>query len=276
MRSPPLARAECGFTIGQLASSSVVGAAQPRTSCGSDTRSSPCWRAGSADNSLIASAELRDRQVHQRRSMLKGQLRDRSLRSSVTPGSKTDQPRVNPPQSNLLARLNVSSISVRSPTPITLKISRSMSVSSSVRARVRALFRPRGFSLTAAVGSLRGLPNFLPVEVAFPSAAVLVFPLRLPVSLNNTLVLLTRVGLIVPSNPAAFQASLTALLLPWGLSLRNSFTKLVLPGVALAVFAMRVSPGWFKPRSVSTGRKNTVHGQRNTHEIQDRVGSSLG
>ena len=79
MRSPPLARAECGFTIGQLASSSVVGAAQPRTSCGSDTRSSPCWRAGSADNSLIASAELRDRQVHQRRSMLKGQLRDRSL-----------------------------------------------------------------------------------------------------------------------------------------------------------------------------------------------------
>ena len=82
MRSPPLARAECIFTIGQLASSSVVGAAQPRTSCGSDSRSSACRRAGSADNSLIASAKLRDRQVHQRRSMLKGQLRDRSLRPS--------------------------------------------------------------------------------------------------------------------------------------------------------------------------------------------------
>ncbi len=38
--------------------------------------------ADQAGNSLNASAELRDRQVHQRRSMLKEQLRDRSLRPS--------------------------------------------------------------------------------------------------------------------------------------------------------------------------------------------------
>src|SRR5271157_2887296 len=58
-------------------------------------------------------------------------------------------------------------------------------------------------------------------------AAVLEFPRRLPVSF--TLVLLTRVGLIVPSKPAACQASFTALVLAWGLSWRNSLTKLVLP-----------------------------------------------
>src|SRR5271157_1500004 len=40
---------------------------------------------------------------------------------------------------------------------------------------------------------------------------------------------------MVPSNPAAVHASLAALTLPWGLSLRNSFKKLVLPGVAVAV-----------------------------------------
>src|SRR5208337_57035 len=95
-----------------------------------------------------------------------------------------------------------------------------------------------GFPLTAAVASLRGLPSFLPVEVVFPLAAVLgflVFPRWLPVRPNDTLVLLTKVGLMVPMNPAACQASFTALVLPWGLSWRNSFKKLVLPGVAVAV-----------------------------------------
>src|SRR5271157_367531 len=75
----------------------------------------------------------------------------------------------------------------------------------------------------------------------FSLAAVLEFPRRLPVSF--TLVLLTRVGLIVPSNPAACQASFTVLVVPSGWSPRNSFTKLVLPGVAVAVVAMRSSPG---------------------------------
>src|SRR5208337_1414841 len=70
----------------------------------------------------------------------------------------------------------------------------------------------------------------------FSSAAVLEFPRRSPVSF--TLVLLTRVGLIVPSNPAACQASFTSLVLPWGWSFRNSFTKLVLPGVGVAVLGM--------------------------------------
>src|SRR5271166_529712 len=224
-----------------------------------------------------------------------------------------------------------------------------MSASSSVRARVRALFLPRGCPVTGAVGSLRGLPSFLPVEVAFaldflvfslrlpvrpkdalalytrevlmvPSnpaavhasftdwvlpwglswrnsfkklvlpkvavaslgllaaafslAAVLAFLRRLPVSF--TLVLLTKVGLIVPSNPAACHASFTDWVLPWGLSWRNSFTKLVLPGVAVAVVAMRSSPGWFKPSPVSTERQNAVYGQRNSHEFQGRVESSLG
>src|SRR5271157_1126593 len=75
----------------------------------------------------------------------------------------------------------------------------------------------------------------------FSLAAVLEFPRRLPV--RFTLVLLTKVGLIVPSNPAACQASFTVLVVPSGWSPRNSFTKLVLPGVAVAVVAMRSSPG---------------------------------
>src|SRR5271166_6347299 len=72
----------------------------------------------------------------------------------------------------------------------------------------------------------------------FSLAAVLEFPRRLPVRFIFTLVLLTKVGLIVPSNPAAFQASFTALVLPWGLALRKSFTKLVLPGAGVAVLGM--------------------------------------
>src|SRR5271157_2071638 len=70
----------------------------------------------------------------------------------------------------------------------------------------------------------------------FPLAAVLELPRRLPVSF--TLVLLTRVGLIVPSNPAACQASFTVLVVPSGWSLRNCLTKLVLPGVGVAVPGM--------------------------------------
>src|SRR5208337_5196935 len=70
----------------------------------------------------------------------------------------------------------------------------------------------------------------------FPLAAVLEFPRRLPVSF--TLVLLTKVGLIVPSNPAACQASFTVLVVPWGLALRNCLTKLVLPGVGVTVLGM--------------------------------------
>src|SRR5271165_6589434 len=40
---------------------------------------------------------------------------------------------------------------------------------------------------------------------------------------------------MVPSYPAAVHASLAVLALPSGWSLRNSFKKLVLPGVAVAV-----------------------------------------
>src|SRR5262249_19595927 len=57
----------------------------------------------------------------------------------------------------------------------------------------------------------------------------------LPVSPNSDRILVTRVGLIVPSNPAAAQASFTALALACGLSLRNSFTKPVLPWLRVAV-----------------------------------------
>src|SRR5271166_5385059 len=70
----------------------------------------------------------------------------------------------------------------------------------------------------------------------FPLAAVLELPPRLPVSF--TLVLLTRVGLIVPSKPAACQASFTVLVVPSGWSLRNCLTKLVLPGIGVAVLGM--------------------------------------
>ena len=52
--------------------------------------------------------------------------------------------------------------------------------------------------------------------------------------------MLTTVGLMVPSNPAACQASFTVLVVPSGWSLRNCLTKLVLPGVAVAV------PGMFE------------------------------
>ena len=72
----------------------------------------------------------------------------------------------------------------------------------------------------------------------FPLAAVLEFPRRLPVRFIFTLVLLTKVGLIVPSNPAAAHASFTVLVVPSGWSLRNCLTKLVLPGVAVAVLGM--------------------------------------
>src|SRR5271166_7039831 len=72
----------------------------------------------------------------------------------------------------------------------------------------------------------------------FSLAAVLGFPRRLPVRFIFTLVLLTKVGLIVPSNPAACQASFTVLVVPSGLSWRKSFTKLVLPGVAVTVLGL--------------------------------------
>src|SRR5271165_374419 len=104
----------------------------------------------------------------------------------------------------------------------------------------------------------------------FSLAAVLEFPRRLPVRFIFTLVLLTKVGLIVPSNPAACQASFTALVLPWGLSWRKSFTKLVLPGVAVTVLAMLSSPGWFNWRPVSTGGKHKLHGEQNSYELQER------
>ena len=61
----------------------------------------------------------------------------------------------------------------------------------------------------------------------FSLAAVLELPRRLPVRFIFTLVLLTKVGLIVPSNPAACQASFTVLVVPSGWSLRNCLTKLV-------------------------------------------------
>src|SRR5208337_43195 len=109
-----------------------------------------------------------------------------------------------------------------------------------VHASFTALTLPSGWSLRNSLTNM-----VLPGETiavlgilgaAFSLAAVLKFPRRLPVSF--TLVLLTKVGLIVPSNPAACQASFTALVLPWGWSFRNSLTKLVLPGVAVAVPGM--------------------------------------
>src|SRR5690349_16070846 len=64
----------------------------------------------------------------------------------------------------------------------------------------------------------------------------LVFPRRLPVSPNSALVLFTRAGLMLPPNPYACQAAFTAATLPSGLSCRNSFKKLVFPGVSVIVF----------------------------------------
>src|SRR5271157_2453377 len=110
----------------------------------------------------------------------------------------------------------------------------------------------------------------------FSLADFLVFPGRLPVSPSSFRTWLMMGWLIVPSNPAACQASFTVLVVPSGWSLRNCLTKLVLPGVAVAVVAMRSTPGWFKPRPVSTERQNAVYGQRNSHEFQGRVESSLG
>src|SRR5271165_1627981 len=149
-----------------------------------------------------------------------------------------------------------------------------------VHASFTALTLPSGWSLRNSLTNM-----VLPGETIavlgilgadFSLAAVLEFPPRLPVRFIFTLVLLTKVGLIVPFIPAACQASFTVLVVPWGLALRKSFTKLVLPGVAVAVVAIVESPGWFGCRPVSTERKNAVYGQRNSHQFQGRVESSLG
>src|SRR5271165_1019717 len=110
-----------------------------------------------------------------------------------------------------------------------------------VHASLTALRLPCGLSWRNSFKKLvlPGVTALLGILGAdFSLAAVLEYPLRLPVSFIFTLVLLTKVGLIVPSNPAACQASFTALVLPWGLSWRKSFTKLVLPGVAVTVLGM--------------------------------------
>src|SRR5262249_16368144 len=82
----------------------------------------------------------------------------------------------------------------------------------------------------------------------------------LPVRPNWDRDLVTRVGLIVPSNPAAAQPSFTALLLACGLSLRNSLTKPVLPRLRVAVaVGMNGSPGgkWhYQSPSKSRDRAN--------------------
>src|SRR5271166_5054117 len=114
------------------------------------------------------------------------------------------------------------------------------------------------------------------LAAAVPLAAVLVFPGRLPVSPSCFRTWLMMGWLIVPSNPAACHASFTVLVVPWGLALRKSFTKLVLPGVAVAVVAMLSSPGWFMCRPVLTGGKHKLHGQQNSLELQDIAGSSVG
>src|SRR5260370_15041717 len=90
---------------------------------------------------------------------------------------------------------------------------------------------PRGCTLTAAVVSLRGRPRFLPVYVARPLAPVLGIPRRFPVRPSVDLILLTRVVLMVPSNPAACHASFTVSTLLWGWSFRNSLTNIVFPGL---------------------------------------------
>src|SRR5271157_4175901 len=109
-----------------------------------------------------------------------------------------------------------------------------------VHASLAALTLPSGWSFRNSLTNM-----VLPGETItvlgmlgadFPLAAVLEYPRRLPVSF--TLVLLTKVGLIVPSNPAACQASFTSLVLPWGWSFRNSLTNMVLPGVTVAVLGM--------------------------------------
>src|SRR5271165_58021 len=111
-----------------------------------------------------------------------------------------------------------------------------------VHASFTALTLPSGWSLRNSLTNM-----VLPGETIavlgslgadFSLAAVLEFPPRLPVRFIFTLVLLTKVGLIVPSNPAACQASFTVLVVPSGWSLRNCLTKLVLPGIGVAVLGM--------------------------------------
>src|SRR5208337_3150483 len=111
-----------------------------------------------------------------------------------------------------------------------------------VHASLAALTLPSGWSLRNSSKKLV-LPGVAVTVLGllgadFSLALVLEIPRRLPVRFIFTLVLLTKVGLIVPSNPAACQASFTALVLPWGLSWRKSFTKLVLPGVAVTVLGL--------------------------------------
>jgi hypothetical protein len=123
---------------------------------------------------------------------------------------KTDQPLVNTPYSDLLACRNKFSNSVKSPTAIALRISRSMSISSSCSTSNRMLC-----TLTAAAVSERGITRFLPVVDVVD---FLVFRRRLPTRPNDALIVLTTVGLMVPPNPAACHALFTAATLPWGLS----------------------------------------------------------
>ena len=109
-----------------------------------------------------------------------------------------------------------------------------------VQASFTALALPSGWSLRNSFTKLV-LPGVAvavlgSLGAAFSLAAVLGFPRRLPVSF--TLVLLTKVGLIVPSNPAACHASFTVFGFAVGMALRNCLTKLVLPGVTVAVLGM--------------------------------------
>src|SRR5271166_1758075 len=132
----------------------------------------------------------------------------------------------------------------------------------------------KSFTKLVLPGVTVAVPGML--EAAFSLAAILEFPRRLPVSPSCFRTTLMTGRLIVPFIPAAVHASFTALALAWGLPWRNSLTKLVLPGAAVAVVAMRASPGRFKRRPVSTGGKHRLHVQRNLHELQDSVAASLG
>src|SRR5271166_3052292 len=109
----------------------------------------------------------------------------------------------------------------------------------------------KSFTKLVLPGVTVAVPGML--EAAFSLAAILEFPRRLPVSPSCFRTTLMTGRLIVPFIPAAVHASFTALALAWGLPWRNSLTKLVLPGAAVAVVAMRASPGWCKLRPVSTG-----------------------
>src|SRR5271165_5435686 len=148
------------------------------------------------------------------------------------------------------------------------------------QASFTVLVVPSGWSLRNCLTKLVlpgvGVAVLGMLEAAFSLAAILEFPRRLPVSPSCFRTTLMTGRLIVPFIPAAVHASFTALALAWGLPWRNSLTKLVLPGAAVAVVAMRASPGWFKRRPVSTGGKHRLHVQRNLHELQDSVAASLG